>query len=294
MNIPPHKLVAKLLDVDEREFWKVCLPGVKLSGQDLSGVDWACGNMSKVCLDGANLQGANLHLCKLTEASFKGTVLTQACLISTDLQRALFQGANLIEAALANANLSNANLTGADLRKANCENANLSNANLTGADLREVELSGATLNGAILTGAMLEGAKLPDGVVNNQGIPFNLNRRIYNWQGLRFRSKNEIEIAKALDRASVLFLPLCLVRLNTATGRQNLEPDFLVCHQGNWGILEVDGPYHTPLRRVDEQQRERLFQHHRIRVIQRFDAKRCEEKPDEVVREFLQLIEKMY
>ncbi|MEH2430715.1 MAG: pentapeptide repeat-containing protein [Nostoc sp.] len=270
----PSELVAKLLDIDEREFWRVCLPGAQLQGKDLSGVDWYGGNMSKACLDGANLQKAVLFQCKLTEASFKGALLTQACFRAADLRGAFFQGA--------------------DLREADFVNANLTNANLAGADLRGADLSGAKLNEANLCGAILDGAKIPGKVVNNQGIPFNPTWRIYHWEGLRFRSKNEIEIAKALDEAGVLFLPLCLARLNTPTGRRNLEPDFLVCHHGKWGLMEVDGPYHTPLTRVDEQERERFFQHHGIRVIQRFDAKSCEDKPHEVVREFLQLIEKMH
>jgi hypothetical protein len=270
----PGQLVAKLLDVDEREFWKVCLPGAKLQGQDLSGVDWNNGNMTKACLDGAILRGASFHRCKLTEASFKGAVLTEACLRSTDLRGALFQGA--------------------DLKEADLGNANLSQANLAGADLRGADLSGAKIDGANFSGAILDEVQMSEKAFNNQGIPFNPTWRIYTWEGLRFRSKNEIEIAKALDEAGVLFLPLCLARLNTSTGRRNLEPDFLVCHQGKWGLLEVDGPYHTPSTRVTEQGRERFFQHHGVRVIQRFDAKRCEEQPDAVVKEFLELIEKMH
>ncbi|MEA5569145.1 hypothetical protein [Anabaena sp. UHCC 0399] len=74
----------------------------------------------------------------------------------------------------------------------------------------------------------------------------------------------------------------------------NLEPDFLICYQGNWGILEVDGPFHTPQRRVEEQERERYFRHHCIRVVERFDAQRCEQEPTQVVEEFLQIMNKMY
>src|SRR2546425_6880849 len=75
--------------------------------------------------------------------------------------------------------------------------------------------------------------------VHNQGITIN-NRATLIWQNLRFRSESEKRIAEALDRVGVLFIPNCLARLTTAEGRKNKEPDFVVCHQGRWGILEVD------------------------------------------------------
>ncbi|MEH2395571.1 MAG: hypothetical protein V7K21_29260 [Nostoc sp.] len=78
--------------------------------------------------------------------------------------------------------------------------------------------------------------------------------------------------------------PVSAQRDRLDTYQQALD-DFLVCYHGKWGLLEVDGLYHTPLTRVDEQGRERFFQHYGIRVIQRFDAKSCEDKPYEVVKE---------
>ncbi|BAZ03295.1 hypothetical protein NIES37_73080 (plasmid) [Tolypothrix tenuis PCC 7101] len=129
--------------------------------------------------------------------------------------------------------------------------------------------------------------------VHNQGIQFYPNSRIYEWKGLRFRSKAEIAIAHALDGFSVLYLPNCLARLNDPgkpNSRVNKEADFLVCYQGKLGILEVDGPYHTPDRRVEEQERERLFRLQGVRIVERYDSTRCLEQPFDVVREFLQLL----
>lgn len=129
--------------------------------------------------------------------------------------------------------------------------------------------------------------------VHNQGAPFYPNSRIYVWQGMRFRSKAEIAIAYALDVFSVFYSPNCLVRLNDPRkpkGRANKEADFLVRYQEKLGILEVDGPYHTPDRRVEEQERERLFRLQGIRVVERYDSTRCKEKPFDVVTEFLQLL----
>lgn len=44
------------------------------------------------------------------------------------------------------------------------------------------------------------------------------------WKNLRFRSKSEVRIAEALDRAGVLYLPNCRTRLGRADARQNREP----------------------------------------------------------------------
>ncbi|HYW18836.1 MAG TPA: pentapeptide repeat-containing protein [Nodularia sp. (in: cyanobacteria)] len=86
--------------------------------------------------------------------------------------------------------------------------------------------------------------------INNQGVQFYSNSTIHTWENLRFRSKTEIKIAEALDRTGVLFVPNSLARLNTAKGRENKEADFLICYNGKWGVLEVDGPFHTAERRV--------------------------------------------
>lgn len=124
--------------------------------------------------------------------------------------------------------------------------------------------------------------------VNNQAAEAG-NAQI--WQGLRFRSRSEIDIARALDKAGVLFLPNCRGRLGHLGQRVNREPDFLICHRGKWGILEVDGePFHPPTRTVQDHERDRLFHHHGISLIQHYDATRCYNEPDVVVSEFLQLL----
>jgi very-short-patch-repair endonuclease len=98
-------------------------------------------------------------------------------------------------------------------------------------------------------------------------------------------------VAQALDRAGVLFLPNCRARLNLNDKRTNREADFLVCHHGKWGILEVDGePFHPPSRTVQDHERDRLFQKHGIKTIEHYDATRCYNAPSDVVAEFLQLL----
>jgi hypothetical protein len=115
--------------------------------------------------------------------------------------------------------------------------------------------------------------------------------RILTWNNLGFRSASEVKIAQALDRAGVLFFPNCLARLGLAENRQNREPDFLVCHNGKWGILEVDGgPYHPSSRTVEDHERDRLFKVHGISKIEHYDATKCFNESDAVVNEFLKLL----
>ncbi len=119
---------------------------------------------------------------------------------------------------------------------------------------------------------------------SNQGI-----NAPHEWNGFYFRSKTEIKIAEALDRANVLFYPNSKARLNKAEARINKESDFLVFQSGKSGILEVDGrKWHQTA--ADDHERDRLFKRYGIRVIERFDAIRCWEEPDKVVQEFLEIL----
>lgn len=123
--------------------------------------------------------------------------------------------------------------------------------------------------------------------VHNQAAQ---GRALRVWQNLYFRSQSEIRIAEALDRAGVLFFPNCRGRLGREA-RQNREADFLVCHNGAWGILEVDGePFHPPSRTVQDHARDRAFREHGVRIVEHFDATECYERSDEVVARFLRLL----
>ena len=124
--------------------------------------------------------------------------------------------------------------------------------------------------------------------IHNQAVE---SARALIWNNLRFRSKSEIRIAQALDRAGVLFLPNCKVRLGPQGQRRNREADFLVCCDGKWGILEVDGePFHPATRTVEDHERDRLFRSHGILVVEHFDASECYNDPDGVVRRFLDIL----
>jgi hypothetical protein len=112
------------------------------------------------------------------------------------------------------------------------------------------------------------------------------------WHGMMFRSKSELAIAQALERINVAFFPNARGRLGqTADARQAREPDFLVVYRGKVGVLEVDGgDYHRGLA-ADDHERDRLFRHHGIAVVERFPAHRCFNFPDDVVGEFLRLLD---
>ena len=127
--------------------------------------------------------------------------------------------------------------------------------------------------------------------VSNQGLAYGGGPPPLTWKNLRFRSASERRIAEALDRAGVLFLPNCRARLGPTANRKNREADFLIGHDQKWGILEVDGEaFHPPLRIAQEQERDRLFKSHSIRVVEHFDASRCYQDPSGVVKEFLKLL----
>lgn len=126
--------------------------------------------------------------------------------------------------------------------------------------------------------------------VHNQALSAAKAR---HWNHLRFRSESEVRIAQALERARVLFLPNCVARLTSLAGRVNREADFLVCHEGKWGILEVDGePFHPPSRTAQDHERDRLFRAHGVRVVEHFDANECFEAPDKVVERFLEILKR--
>ncbi|MEO8392762.1 MAG: DUF559 domain-containing protein [Chloroflexota bacterium] len=115
------------------------------------------------------------------------------------------------------------------------------------------------------------------------------NYRALEWKGLIFRSESEIKIAKTLDHRGIFFIPPVRVRLNAGkNSRQSRELDFVICHEGKWGVLEVDGPFHV---HDADAERDGWLAAHGITVIQRFPSLRCFKEPQAVVDEFLHHLE---
>jgi uncharacterized protein YjbI with pentapeptide repeats len=297
----------------ETDFIGVELSEADLRGEDLRGANLSNANLTEACLLCTNLSNANLSNATLVEIYSSCVNLFRAKLSNANLRAADLSAANLFEAKLDGANLSGANLIcanlcGANLSGANLSNACLSDANVIGTDLTNADLSGAKLDGTILAyqklteelqqqnQALTEQVQLLQAQLAKQKLTADLrqasNQGInapQQWNGFNFRSRTEIKIAEALDRAGVLFYPNSKARLSKAEGRVNRESDFLVFHAGKFGILEVDGrPYHQTA--ADDHERDRLFKRHGIRVIERFDATRCWNDPDRVVQEFLEIL----
>jgi len=109
--------------------------------------------------------------------------------------------------------------------------------------------------------------------------------RSIEWKGLIFRSNSEIKIAKTLDHRGIFFIPPTRVRMSAGKDeRQSRELDFVICYNGKWGVLEVDGPFHD--RKLDAE-RDKLLRSHGIKNIQRFPSERCYQTPHEVIDEFI-------
>lgn len=126
------------------------LSSKRLSGLDLSNIDFKAANLRWARLNSADLRGANLS----------NTVLDSAWLIDANLENADLQGASLASTQMRRANLQHANLSGArivaNLQRANLRNANLSGANM-GADMKNQSMG---LMRTIVRSATLDGADL--------------------------------------------------------------------------------------------------------------------------------------
>ena len=231
------------------------------------------------------------------------------------------RSANLEGADLSNSNLRCADLYGAFLSEANLENADLRGANLCHADLTKANLIGANLETAkyleratlkdikfdetTLFPSYFDKSKLPlspkqevitvqqnQDTFTNQGLGYKGREAPYVWEGLRFWSKTEIEIAKALDRKKLFFVPPCMVRFGARQYNPNIEIDFLVCYQNKWGIIHVDGPHHyaSVQRVITDRDQDYLLDNYGIKRIYRQSAQRCFQEPDKVVNDFLEYL----
>ena len=313
---------------DENQYVRPNLSGTDLSKADLSGANLGGAFLLQANLNGANLSGAFLVEAFLLDAKLSGAFLFDANLFDAnlfdadlrwaDLSGADLSGANLAMSQVIGTNFYNATLTGSRigdwhihsgtiLDKVICEYVYLDDEKT---ERRPINGNFAPGEFASLYKKIIENTDLiisktleknntvnkpeknidVDNTSNNQGVQRS-DSTIHTWERLRFRSKTEIKIAEALDRTGVLFLPNSLARLTTPKGRENKEADFLICYNGKWGVLEVDGPFHTAERRVEEQERERIFKKNGIKVVERFDSERCYNNPDEVVQEFFNMIE---
>ena len=109
---------------------------------------------------------------------------------------------------------------------------------------------------------------------------------------MKFGSRSEVRIAQELESRRVLFFPLPLaVRSDTgAAYLDHREPDFLICQDGVWGILEVS--FHQPARYEKDSEKDIWFKKSGILCVQHYTAEKCFNDPADVVEEFLQILAK--
>lgn len=118
------------------------------------------------------------------------------------------------------------------------------------------------------------------------------------WNGLTFRSKTEIRIAKALYSQNIIFFTnangfMALNGLPVTNHdnklREKAEVDFLVFHNQKCMILEVDGVHHNGASQQKwDCKRDRIFLRQGISTV-RFSAEQCYQDASAVVEEFLGL-----
>lgn len=128
---------------------------VDLSSKRLSGLD-----LSNVDFKGANLRWARLNNTNLTGANLRNAILDSAWMIDANLESADLRGASLASTQMRRANLRNANLSGArivaNLQRADLRDANLNGANM-GADMKNQSMG---LMRTVVRMAQLDGADL--------------------------------------------------------------------------------------------------------------------------------------
>jgi hypothetical protein len=114
---------------------------------------------------------------------------------------------------------------------------------------------------------------------------------------LRFRSRSEVVIYDELKQRDVLFFPNSTAILGASASEygaavKKLEPDFLICLKGKWGILEINGDFHHSgiAKTTKDHERARRFQHSGVFFIQAYDGDKCKSDPVGVVDEFLKLL----
>jgi hypothetical protein len=134
--------------------------------------------------------------------------------------------------------------------------------------------------------SMIANASDPNQAVVTEKVGMRDGRQPLLYNEMKFGSKSEIRIAQELEARKVLFFPLPFaVRAETGVFyKDHREPDFLVCHDGTWGVLEV--AYH-PNRYEKDKEKDAWFKASGILCVEHFPAERCYNSPSEVVDEFM-------
>lgn len=113
----------------------------------------------------------------------------------------------------------------------------------------------------------------------------------YKWEGHAFRSKQEMDVAIALDALEVVYGPNVGVRVTEGDNRKTREVDFMVYLDGHTGILECDSvEFHNAENDIE---RDRNFQRQGIYFIKRYTSKECLD-PNWVAEDFIKSMRFFY
>ncbi len=189
-----------------------------------------------------------------------------------------------------NVNFHNTQVIGVNLTGGSLTVANLSGARLLFAKLRESDFVQTDGQQPITSDDHTESGTeiIPNEAADNQESQSTPENCIYSWNGYNLRSEEHVKIASALERIGILFIPNPKLRLTTSEGRDNQEFDFMIMHQGKWGILQINGEELPP--ELVNYEENRLLQYHGIRLVYNCDVTRCGGEPDRVVQEFLETL----
>ena len=117
--------------------------------------------------------------------------------------------------------------------------------------------------------------------INNQASFKSSNHPMFEYKGIKFRSKSEMALAPMFESSEVLFFPLPIA----VCGNEHKEPDFLVCKNGKWAILEVVTDYFHPSVEK-EADRTNWFLNHHV-PLRQYTAKNCYNQPKIIIGDFL-------
>ena len=129
----------------------------------------------------------------------------------------------------------------------------------------------------------------------NQGVVTTIVRQRNDQEPLKYNEMNfgsstEIRVAQELEKRKILFFSLPLaVRAETGRNFQDhREPDFLICNEGVWGILEV--AFHQG-RYEQDKQKDEWFKKSGILCVVHYTAEECYGKTASVIDRLLSILE---
>lgn len=140
-----------------------------------------------------------------------------------------------------------------------------------------------------LVKGLIARAKEPNQGTVTSIVGYKNSREPIKYNEMSFGSSTEIRIAQELEKRKILFFPLPLaVRADTGINfKDHREPDFLVCHEGVWGILEV--AYHQG-RYEQDKQKDEWFKKSGILCVEHYTAEECYGNTASVVSRFLAIL----